>query len=85
MSNPLAALDDYLRDRINLINEDRALRTDCNAKKHFSPAELRADRVVRTIRNQEAETIWGVEHDDVPHPFPGMEFLTGLHNLINRM
>ncbi|KAI9571443.1 hypothetical protein HD554DRAFT_2076160 [Boletus coccyginus] len=77
MSSPQAALDDYLRDRINLINEDRALRTDCDVKKHFPPAELRADRVVRTLRSQEAETIWGVEHDDVPHPFPGMEFLTG--------
>jgi hypothetical protein len=81
MSSP--ALDDYLRDRIDLINEDRALRTDCDITKHFSSAELQADQVVRAVRIQEAETIWGVEHDDVPHPFPGMEFLTGLHNFIN--
>ncbi|KAF8559677.1 Metallo-dependent hydrolase [Imleria badia] len=75
MSSP--ALDDYLRDRINLINEDRALRTDCDITKHISSEELRADRAVRAIRTKEAETIWGVEHDDVPHPFPGTEFLTG--------
>lgn len=83
MSSP-PALDDYLRDRINVINEDRALRTDCDITKRFSSAELQADQVVRAIRIQEAETIWGVEHDDVPHPFPGMEFLTGPHSFINR-
>ncbi|KAN0077187.1 hypothetical protein V8E55_011042 [Tylopilus felleus] len=71
------ALDNYLRDRINLINEDRALRTDHDITRHISSTELRADRVVRAIRSKDAETLWGVEHDDVPHPFPGMEFLTG--------
>lgn len=76
------ALDNYLRDRINLINEDRALRTDHDITRHISSTELRADRVVRAIRSKDAETLWGVEHDDVPHPFPGMEFLTGMHNLI---
>lgn len=80
MSNP--ALDDYLRTRTNLINEDRALRTDYDTSKHISSAELRADRIVRAIRTTEAETIWGVEHDGVPHPFPGMEFLTGLHDFV---
>lgn len=80
MSSP--AIDDYLQDRTNLINEDRALRTDCDIAKHFSSAELRADRVVRAIRAKEAQTLWGVEHEDVPHPFPGMEFLTGPQNFI---
>lgn len=75
MSVPV--LEDYLRDRANLIDEDRALRTDRDTTKRFSSAELRADRVVRAIRVEEAETVWGVEHEDVPHPFPGMEFLTG--------
>lgn len=79
MSSP--PLNDYLQNRVNLINEDRALRIDRDITKQFSSAELRADRVVRAIRAKEAETVWGVEHDDVPHPFPGMEFLTGLHNL----
>lgn len=79
MSSP--PLNDYLQNRVNLINEDRALRIDRDITKQFSSAELRADRVVRAIRAKEAETVWGVEHDDVPHPFPGMEFLTGLYNL----
>ncbi|KAH0830665.1 hypothetical protein J3R83DRAFT_2120 [Lanmaoa asiatica] len=69
MSNP--ALDDYLRDRINLINGDRMRH-----RRHMPGSELQADRVVRAIRAKEAETVWGIEHDDVPHPFPGMEFLT---------
>ncbi|KAF9246421.1 Metallo-dependent hydrolase [Melanogaster broomeanus] len=70
-------LTDYLQKRAELISEDRALRVDYARATTFTPTELQADRIVRAIRAQEAETIWGVEHDGVPHPFPGMEFLTG--------
>ncbi|KAG9318586.1 hypothetical protein JVU11DRAFT_678 [Chiua virens] len=75
MSSP--ALVAYLENRIKLIDEDRALRIDYEKTKRASSVELRADRVVRTVRDREAKTLWGAEHDGVPHPFPGMEFLTG--------
>ncbi|KAF9227807.1 Metallo-dependent hydrolase [Gyrodon lividus] len=70
-------LTGYLQKRTQLITEDRALRLDYARATTFTPTELQADRVVRAIRAKEAETIWGVEYNDVPHPFPGMEFLTG--------
>ncbi|KIJ69089.1 hypothetical protein HYDPIDRAFT_79661 [Hydnomerulius pinastri MD-312] len=76
-SQPSEALADYLQRRAELINEDRALRVDYARAATVTPTELKADEVVRAIRAKEATTIWGDEHDDVPHPFPGMEFLTG--------
>ncbi|KAG6837260.1 hypothetical protein H0H93_012265 [Arthromyces matolae] len=60
--------------RAALIHDDRALRRDC---KELSDAEARADEIVRRIRTSEASTIWTQEHTLIPHPFPGMEFLTG--------
>lgn len=67
----------YQAKRAALINQDRALRPDYVTSANHSPVELQADKIVRTIRSEEAISVWAAEHDDVPHPFPGMEFLTG--------
>ncbi|KAG2359760.1 Metallo-dependent hydrolase [Suillus spraguei] len=72
MSSPILA--DYLQRREKLIIEDRALRIDY-VRTNYTPAELKADQVVRSIRAREAVTVWGIDHEDVPHPYPGMEFL----------
>ncbi|KAJ7444882.1 hypothetical protein FB451DRAFT_1293716 [Mycena latifolia] len=65
----------YKDQRAALINLDRSLRPDHSTK--VSAAEAKADRIVRELRASEAASIWGTEHEGVPHPFPGMEFLTG--------
>ena len=70
---------DYQSLRSALIDEDRSLRRE------FLPSnmnlrtdkEIEADRIVRRIRALEAETIWKQDYPSIPHPFPGMEFLTG--------
>ncbi|KAJ8581397.1 Metallo-dependent hydrolase [Rhizopogon salebrosus TDB-379] len=67
-------LADYLQRREKLIAEDRALRVD-HVRANYTAAELKADDVVRAIRTREADSVWGVEREDVPHPYPGMEFL----------
>ena len=69
-------LADYLQRREKLIAEDRALRVD-RVRAHHTAAELKADEVVRAIRTREAVSVWGVDGKDVPHPYPGMEFLNG--------
>ncbi|KAG1756381.1 Metallo-dependent hydrolase [Suillus paluster] len=67
-------LAEYLQRREKLIAEDRALRID-HVRANYTAAELKADEVVRSIRAREAVTVWGVDREDVPHPYPGMEFL----------
>ncbi|OJA20418.1 hypothetical protein AZE42_07492 [Rhizopogon vesiculosus] len=71
---PSQMLTDYLQKRKKLIADDRALRVD-HVRANYTAAELKADEVVRAIRAREAESVWGVEREDVPHPYPGMEFL----------
>jgi len=65
----------YQEARVALIHEDRCLRRDTQMK--HSDAEVKADQIIREIRSMEASTIWMQDHDSIPHPFPGMEFLTG--------
>ncbi|KAG2034825.1 hypothetical protein BDR03DRAFT_583480 [Suillus americanus] len=67
-------LADYLQRREKLITEDRALRID-HVRANYTTAELKADEVVRSIRAREAITVWGINYEHVPHPYPGMEFL----------
>jgi len=67
---------DYQAKRAALIDDDRALRPDYARAANFSTAELTADTIVRSIRTAEATSVWDAEHANVPHPFPGMEFLT---------
>ena len=67
---------EYISQRSSLITEDRSLRREF--LKTPSIKEIEADKVIRRIRAHEAATIWKEEHPSVPHPFPGMEFLTGI-------
>lgn len=75
----ISSFSDYQSQRSSLINDDRSLRREYlpSNLKLISVKEAEADRIVRRIRSQEAETIWREENTSVPHPFPGMEFLTG--------
>lgn len=71
----MSFLEDYQAERDALIKSDRALRVD-----HILPntiSERQADQIVRRIRADDAESIWNAQQDEAPHPFPGMEFLTG--------
>lgn len=72
---------EYQARRTALINEDRALRPD-HATTDRSTVELQADKLVRELRAEEALSVWGAEHEDVQHAFPGMEFLTGEYQLV---
>lgn len=77
MSVPLN-LKTYEVERAALIEKDRSLRREY-ARIQISSAEREADKVVRRVREEEARSIWSADYDGVPHPFPGMEFLTGMH------
>ncbi|KAL1677389.1 hypothetical protein EV122DRAFT_265877 [Schizophyllum commune] len=59
-----------------LIASDRSLRRDTQ-RPPLSSAEQKAEKIIRAIRKKEAEGIWAAPHEAIPHPFPGMEFLTG--------
>jgi adenosine deaminase CECR1 len=72
----MSNVDLYLQQRAQLIREDRALRVDTAKLEQLTPTEAQAEYIVRKIRNEENISVWGGEHDDIPHPFPGMEFLT---------
>ncbi|KIJ69088.1 hypothetical protein HYDPIDRAFT_23945 [Hydnomerulius pinastri MD-312] len=88
----MASLEEYQTKREELIKEDRALRAD-HAREQATELEIKADRIVRSIRADEAKSVWEADHDDVPHTFPGMEFLTGksvimktkLFNILRKM
>ncbi|THU77915.1 adenosine deaminase-related growth [Dendrothele bispora CBS 962.96] len=66
----------YMKRREELIALDRALRAD-HIRDPLSPTEAKADNVIRELRTKEASTIWNADYPSIPHPFPGMEFLTG--------
>ncbi|PFH54144.1 hypothetical protein AMATHDRAFT_135550 [Amanita thiersii Skay4041] len=72
-----AALATYKAQRAAFIEQDRSLRRENIWKARRSPEEIKADEIIRKIRAKEASTIWKQESDSIPHPFPGMEFLTG--------
>jgi len=69
-------LSGYLADRVKLIKQDRALRVDAVKLDNLSATEVAAEEIVRAMRAEEAVSVWGAEHEDIEHPFPGMEFLT---------
>lgn len=77
----MTLLDEYYCKRTELIADDRALRIDVVNGDRFSEKSRQADMILRRIREEEAKSIWAVEHEEVPHPFPGMEFLTGILKL----
>ena len=61
-----------------LITSERSLRRDAQ-RPPLSSAEQKAEKIIRAIRKKEAEGIWAAPHEAIPHPFPGMEFLTGIY------
>lgn len=73
-------IQDYFSKRAALIHEDKSLRRENNLLQSLTKNELAADKIVRHIRAEEAASIWGVERDEFPHLFPGMEFLTCMYS-----
>ena len=76
MSSATILLDQYNAQREELIKSDRALRRDHQVA-DLSTVEVEADQIIRKIRAAEANSIWNLDYPSIPHPFPGMEFLTG--------
>ncbi|KAG8933533.1 hypothetical protein FRC02_011644 [Tulasnella sp. 418] len=69
--------------RTRLISAERSLRYDhqdryvSSLRPTNEPQLLeQADSILRKLRKVESETVWSVETEQVPHIFPGMEFLT---------
>ena len=73
----LSSLQAFEQARSSLIDEDRGLRRENQIKHLRSEREIQADAIVSQIRAEEAGTVWAVSYPDIPHVFPGMEFLTG--------
>jgi adenosine deaminase CECR1 len=73
----MLSTSDYEAQRAILIDEDRSLRREFLQTDLFPDKEREADKILRAIRASEAAGIWNEEHPSIPHPFPGMEFLTG--------
>jgi adenosine deaminase CECR1 len=76
-------VQDYFSRRAALIQEDKHLRRENNLLQSLTENELAADKLVRRIRAEEAASIWGVEHDEPPHLFPGMEFLICMPSVLD--
>ncbi|KAI9061473.1 Metallo-dependent hydrolase [Trametes sanguinea] len=81
-------MEDYLRKRQELIQQDRALRPDQAYVNALSSEERRADDILRTIRTHEAQAVWNgdkpAKHEPGPsHMFPGMAFLTARETIVN--
>lgn len=77
MSPTSQALQDYHAKRTAFIQDDRSLRRENVRLSACSVKEKQADEIIRHIRTVEETKVWKQEYADVPHPFPGMEFLTG--------
>lgn len=77
MSSTSQALQDYLAERDVFIQQDRSLRRENSRLATLSAKEKKADEIIRNIRAIEEVKVWKQDYPDVPHPFPGMEFLTG--------
>ena len=71
-----AEIQHYFSRRAALIHEDRSLRRENVLLRSLTEKESIADEKVRRIRAEEEESVWGIEHDEFPHIFPGMAFLT---------
>ena len=74
----MSSIADYEAQRALLIDDDRSLRREFLRIELRSDKEKEADNILRAIRASEAATIWKEDHPSIPHPFPGMEFLTGM-------
>lgn len=79
-----ASIEEYMKQRNELIHEDTKLRRDCYTTRPRSFLENEAEKIIYQLRREEAESIWQEDHPDVLHPFPGMEFLTGRYSADDR-
>lgn len=77
MSPTPQTLQDYRVKRDAFIHDDRSLRRENVRLAALSVKEKQADEIIRRIRTVEETKVWKQDYADVPHPFPGMEFLTG--------
>jgi adenosine deaminase CECR1 len=57
-------MEAYLKDREELIASERALRSGAARVQGADDVERKADAIVRKVREQEARTIWKVEHTE---------------------
>ncbi|PIL24470.1 hypothetical protein GSI_14224 [Ganoderma sinense ZZ0214-1] len=76
---------EYVAERERLIAEDRQWRVDALALGQATEAERKADEIVRKLRAQENETVWGPNAPPIPgslHLFPGMGFLTARETIL---
>ena len=78
------ALEAYRVSKAELLSTERSLRRDFRYWTNLDATEKQAEALVRRIRTEEAGSIWGGKHDDIPHLFPGMEFLTGKFSMNSR-
>ncbi|KDQ18077.1 hypothetical protein BOTBODRAFT_29392 [Botryobasidium botryosum FD-172 SS1] len=76
MSDIQSKIQEHLSSRASLIGKELAGRRDYQYLSIASSAEKEAERIVREIRQHEAETVWNSVHEGIPHVFPGMGFLT---------
>lgn len=81
-------LEEYSKAREALIRSDLAWRRDqvsTQLSEEDATSTTKADATLRRIRQEEADTIWQKDYPTIPHPFPGMEFLTGVfHRLAGK-
>ncbi|KAJ7582996.1 hypothetical protein C8J56DRAFT_956260 [Mycena floridula] len=77
----VSVVERYEAERNLLISQDRAWRAD-KCRGPLTDVEIAADAAMRKLRAAEAESVWGAEHLNVPHVFPGMEFLSGRNIII---
>ena len=97
MSDPF--MQQYLTGRANLIQQEKAKRSDASFRKSMSPLAKRASTIVERIRSHELKTVWtpdveeSIARDTHQSVFPGMMFrlakdrieATKLWNIIRRM
>ncbi|EJD43037.1 adenosine deaminase [Auricularia subglabra TFB-10046 SS5] len=57
-------MESYLKERAALIASERALRPEHARLQSASDLEVKAERIVRTIRAKEAQDIWHAEYPD---------------------
>ena len=74
-------LQQYLKGRDNLIDQEQTSRSDTSFRQNLSPIARRACAIVDRIREQEKQTVWNAEAEEAlaqssEHPiFPGMMFM----------
>lgn len=87
LSDPF--LQQYLAGRSNLMDQEKATRSDASFRKSLSPLAKRACRIAGRIRDHERDTVWTPEveeqmatqkHESV---FPGMMFMMAKERMEN--